>query len=90
MSKKLPHSIDKVRISINIFYEFSHSLKTQSHQICGAFTIFFFRIVFIRSDGLVLTQITNSSVKGNEYKYYYQKSEDVVESMRLALELNDK
>lgn len=49
-----------------------------------------YRIVFIRSDGVVLTEVTNSSIKGNEYKYFYQNSEDVVESMRLAIQLNNK
>ncbi|KAG4074504.1 hypothetical protein HA402_015793 [Bradysia odoriphaga] len=48
------------------------------------------RIVFIRSDGVTLTQVKNASIKGDENKYYYQTSEDVVKSMKLAMQLNNK
>ncbi|XP_037040236.1 thioredoxin domain-containing protein 12-like [Bradysia coprophila] len=48
------------------------------------------RIVFIRSDGVTLTQVKNASIKGDENKYYYQTSEDVAKSMKLAMQLNNK
>lgn len=66
------------------FFKFNYI----NNQMFGDSKKYIFRIVFIRSDGVVLTQVTNSSILGDEYKYYYQTSEDVVKSMRLAIKLN--